>query len=270
MFCKSVVNSCENALVTGGRTHNERYREYSLNLASDVDLASCYGTGLNSFTLPIGIPTVFAKSPNEDFITLRDFLHQYENELCPNLWKIVVSGKLSFEQDLIYSRTITPRGRENFYNNTTIFNGDFDELNHLNSNLVLLKKEIINGTITHDLVENIRKISSNNEMKSFLDLKVITAVFWKKSDQVHKLEDWCDFVLRDKKDLIYDVVNSGLSDKRCKKWFGYPLKNFINPLLEKRKHLKKQMKETGCTLKNGELNAQQLNVKLLVLRGFSV
>lgn len=78
------------------------------------------------------------------------------------------------------------------------------------------------------------------------------------------LEDWCDSVLDDQNTMEFDVEIQALSDKRTRKWFGYPLKNFITPLLDKRKTLKKQLKITNDPSIKGELNAQQSNVKLLI------
>ena len=65
----------------------------------------------------------------------------------------------------------------NFYKNSTIYNGDFDTLTHLSSKLVILKREIINGVIIHDIFEILKKICSNSELKEIMDLHVNTAVF---------------------------------------------------------------------------------------------
>ena len=253
-----------NALVTGGRTNNERYKEYFLDYAADVDLESCYGTGLNEFKLPVGLPTIVAKAPNENFLTLREFLKLYEFDFYPNLWKIVVSGELGFEQDLIFSRAITPASANNFNKKQNIYDGDFDNLNMLTSKLVLLRHKRVNGVITHDILEILRKICSKLEMRDILNLKVQTAVFLKKSDKVDNVKEWSTSVLNDKNSMRFDVQIQALSDKRTRKWFGYLLKNFIQPLLEKRKEFKEKMKTTKNKLQKGELNAKQTNIKSMI------
>lgn len=40
------TNIALNSIITGGRTNNERYKEYPLEYAADVNLKSCYGTAL--------------------------------------------------------------------------------------------------------------------------------------------------------------------------------------------------------------------------------
>lgn len=41
LSCNKKTNISKNAIVTGGRTYNERYKEYTLDFAADVDLKSC-------------------------------------------------------------------------------------------------------------------------------------------------------------------------------------------------------------------------------------
>ena len=89
---------------------------------------------------------------------LGEFLKLYQDEFVPNWWKIMVSEKLSFEQDLIYSRLVSAKTLQKFYTTTQEFDGEFEELSTLNRSMILLKNEIINGVITHDMIEVLRKI----------------------------------------------------------------------------------------------------------------
>ena len=140
-----------NDIVTGDRTNNERI--FDLDYAADIDLKSCYGTALQDILLPIGLPTIISRAPNEKYRNIKSFLKKYEHELIPNLWKIVVSGTLSFDQDLIISRLIGTKALENFHRSNNDFYGDFDELTTLNTRMVVLRREIINGVITNDILE---------------------------------------------------------------------------------------------------------------------
>lgn len=212
----SKTNSALNAIVTGGRTINERPEIYHLDYAADIDLQSCYVSALQGFTFPIGLPTVISASSNEQRIKLGEFLKQYENNLVPNLWKITVCGELNFKQDLIYSRVISKGSLSNFYKNENLFQGDFDELNFLHSKLALIRYEISNGVITHDILEVLKKVCSSQEWKSFMNLFVETAVFWKKDDQVESLKEWTEIVLNDNQQLKYNPDIQGLSDKRTR------------------------------------------------------
>lgn len=107
MYCQSNSSMYRNSIVFGGRTNNERYKEYSYDYVCDPDMSSCYASALRSLIYPLGVPTYYANTPNERSLTLKDFLKKNENSLVDGLYTIVVSGTLSFEQDLIASRIIT-------------------------------------------------------------------------------------------------------------------------------------------------------------------
>ena len=56
---------------------------------------------------PIGRPRIIAFSSNENqTMTLGDFMRDYAPKITTNLFKVVVSGKLSFDQDLIISKIL--------------------------------------------------------------------------------------------------------------------------------------------------------------------
>ena len=130
--------------------------------------------------------------------------------------------------------------------------------------MVLLKKEMINGVITHDILEVLKKVCTTYEYKEFLKLDVETAVLWKKSDQVFDIKEWADHVLKDNNSLTYSVENQGLMDKRTIKWFAFPINIFIDPLLEKRNFLKKMYKNEKNPERKKDLFSQQNSVKLMI------
>ncbi len=115
-----------NALVSGGRTINERYWEKSRSFCADIDLSSCYGSALRDFDYPLGLPEIYATGSNQKKMLLGDFLKKYESRLVPNLYKIVISGELYFEQDLIFSKlTSESQIKKNFFSEETKFNSSF-------------------------------------------------------------------------------------------------------------------------------------------------
>lgn len=105
---------------------------------------------------------------------------------------VPIYKKLWFQVSSVLSRTlfiVDELPANNFYKKQNVYDGDFDKLNQLTSKLVLLRHEIVNGIITHDILDILRKICSKLKMRDILDLQVQTAVFWKKSDRVDRVQD---------------------------------------------------------------------------------
>lgn len=89
----------------------------------------------------------------------------------PNLYTIYVTGTLDFEQDLIFSNTITfeslVRLATDFSLNKSIQLSTNKELDqdtpHIGGDMVLARKEIRYGIITSDLLEIIKKMANTRE-----------------------------------------------------------------------------------------------------------
>jgi hypothetical protein len=60
-------------IVGGGRTNNEQWDKFEFENIFDLDFQSCYGTALQSFDYPIGLPFVFCKTKNTTLMTLEKF-----------------------------------------------------------------------------------------------------------------------------------------------------------------------------------------------------
>lgn len=128
----------------------------------------------------------------------------------------------------------------------------------------LLTKQIINGVLTSDILEVLKKICSNQEWNSIKNLEVETAVFYKQSDKANSIQEWTDTVLNEPGKLHYDMDIQSLNDKRSRKWFGFAISKFISPLLSHRKKLKAEMKSAINQLIKSQLNSEQTSVKLLI------
>lgn len=129
--------------------------------------------------------------PDVPSITLGKFLNKFEEELVPNIFKITVSGDLSFEQDLVYSKLLSHDSlKATIEAHKKEFDEGFDDSAHINANFVLLRKEIRNGVITSDILETIKKVATSQELKEFMNLEVVTACFWIKSDYVETPDEW--------------------------------------------------------------------------------
>lgn len=254
-----------NSLVSGGRCVNERSFETRREFCADIDLSSCYGSALTDFTYPIGLPTVYATSPNQSTINLGTFLKTYGHLLVDNLYKITVSGKLPFEQDLIFSKITTKKRLQNTrLNFEEKWSGAGNNTAHLDSDFVLLRREISNGVITSDVLEFLKAVCSRNEWKCFMSLDVVTAVYWSAEDRCDSLDEWVEKILTSSGEFLFDRDHQSVSDKRSRTWYGLSLDLFIGRLVRYRKELKKNAKNCSDTQEKLQLNAKEKAIKLIV------
>lgn len=125
-------------LISGGRTINERPLEYSIENGADIDISGAYDNVMRKLTFPIGKPRILSYNFNETKkIKLGAFMKKYENKINENLFKVVVSGKLNFQQDLILSKIISKKN-----------NG----VRSLSTSHFLKKLYLITITIFYDLI----------------------------------------------------------------------------------------------------------------------
>jgi hypothetical protein len=191
---------------------------------ADVDISQCYGSALEQAVYPVGLPTVWGKTPNEQSITLGEWLATNGDDLLPDLWTATVSGKLSFAQDLIPSKIV----KQSDLRRPMEDDGD------IKSDLVMLRKEIVNGLVTSSLIDAIKAISNPREWKQFLTLKLVTAVAYRKRDMVPDLDAWTAGVFED------DGAFTIHGDTRSRLWTPVPLRDFIGRILAARKKCKQQ------------------------------
>jgi hypothetical protein len=261
------------ALVSGGRTVNERFWQASRDFCADIDLSSCYGSALESFEYPVGLPEIFATSSNQKTLTLGEFLKRYESKLVPNLYKIVVSspvgesgvGDLGFCQDLIFSKiTCNNDIKRSFYAENKFSSSVNYDQPHLNAEFALLRREIVNGVITADVLEILRSVCTNQEYKSFMQLEVVSACYWDSEKKIEDVGDWVDRVLESSGEYFFDPVTKSVKDSRSRFWCALPLKDFIGELVSKRKEIKKRAQQTSDPRFREKLLAQQNALKLLI------
>lgn len=234
------------SLVAGGRTVNEKPETLTFDRTLDADLTSCYGTALEKFTYPIGHPFMYNKSINQAGLTLRTFLYRYEEQLVPNCYQITVSGFLTFEQDLILSKSVSKQAISKNYQS---YEKEDSYGKSVDTNLILLRRQIENGIITTEILEIIKKVGTNLEKKEFYELEVVSALFYPKDLQKKNAKEWSEACLDT--DLKLGSPNF---------WFSIDLKDFISPLIQKRRFYQSEYKKT----KNSQDNANQASLKLII------
>jgi hypothetical protein len=250
-----------NALVHGGRCNNEDPFACRIGKGFDVDFSTCYGGTLRSLLYPLGLPTVLSYAPNDRRrLTLGQFLKKLRHHLVPGLYTITVSGKLTFSQDLIYSRltggavareaALASAGpaaaRASLFGfNPYTVGGDGKP----NAFPALLRKEIVNGVITADVLDVIDRVATNAERAALMNLEVVTACYYKASDRCATLDDWTRAVMADKGRYETDPRSPAghVRDTRTRAWYGVPLEGFVGLLVDRRLELKARKKDPALT-----------------------
>jgi hypothetical protein len=262
------------AIVQGGRCNNERPSEYYVEHGADIDLASCYGSILSQYALPLGLPSVWYLQSEQQPDTLGKWLKKNQEDLLPNLWYVVIDTKLSFAQDLIYSKLVeleeinrsafSPLDKE-----TEDADRD-DDLAHIPGVFCLLRKEIENGIITDLVLKILKAVCTNKELGEIMNAEVKTAAAYRASNQVKDINEWMKIVAEDKGGYYYKNDRGDSKDTRTRAWYGVSLNGFTGKLVDERKNVKNKMKLTDSDNEKSKFNALQETIKLFINSGYGV
>jgi hypothetical protein len=226
-------------MTSGGRTVNERPDECLIEYGADIDIASAYGTQLTYSFFPVGRPRIYTTTFNQlSELTLGEFMDKNLSFFKEKkLFKILVSGKLTFEQDFLHSKILSETSAKNKIK-------DFSSLETgqqaLQTQFLLLKKELIHSSITYSSWDILTKICSNKEIKEIRELKVISAIYYFDEDFTVTIEEFLNSILRDKGEYKYNFELQTTFDSRTHKAFCFPLSDFISPLFFFRRGKKKK------------------------------
>jgi hypothetical protein len=229
-----------NAVVQGGRCNNEIPEEYLAEYGLDIDISGCYGAALRSFTFPVGLPTIWSYSLNQNNKpTLGEWLRQNRDELVPGLWQVVVRGGLSFPQDLVYSRDVDAADIRKAVQSRWLRDKDDDDIT---SKTMLLRHQILNGVVTSDILEVLLKTATERERKEIMSLRVWTAAAYLKSDRCDGLMSWANKVVPDTGRHANETGQT-VEDNRARAWLAVPLEEYIGRMCDERASLKAKKKQ---------------------------
>jgi hypothetical protein len=244
-----------NALVHGGRCHNEHPEAYHAGAGLDVDIVGCYGASLRSLVFPVGLPSVWSYEPNEARPTLGRWLHRHGDQLPDGLWTITVSGRLPFAQDLLFSKLLRGgRHRQPDPDGPDIA-----------TDFALLRREVHNAVLTSDLLAALKSVATNSEWAALMQLEVVTAAAYLKKHRQNNIASWCAAVLAAPDGPRRPRVQpGGPRDLRPRFWCGLPLENFIGRLVDERQRLKARQRETADADEKRRLDGLGTVLKLMV------
>ena len=227
-------------VVQGGRAIKEDQCNNVFHDVLDIDLQSAYGSSLTRFDYPIGIPTVISFSNHtEKRISLKSFLKKYRNELVDGLYVIYVSGFLNHKQDLVFSKyeltsnNVGGKILQSHYEDNDGFEG------RVGGQFLLTSKQIELGIITSEVLDVIEKVSSNKELKDWMNLNVDLVVYYPKDKEL-PLAEWINKHNHSTK--IGALTPQ--SDNRSRYWCRFSLDKFIGKLLETRLSYKSKRHES--------------------------
>ena len=247
MFSKT--SAVLGAVIAGGRTINNSPEKCWTEKALDIDIVGCYTEILKNISYPVGLPTVVAKTTKQKKQTLKQFLKEHENDLHDNLWTIIVSGNLTFDQDLIYSKLTNAEKIAKQLDKSldkSSLNGDSMSDSDLIGDHIILTQELKNSILTSDLLHAIKKIATNQEYAEILNTEVQTAIYYSKSDELSKeefLKYWENFSTNDIDQMYtFDTKTQSIPDVRPTKWTKIPFEKMMTILQKIRNEYKTEAK----------------------------
>lgn len=239
------------AKVDGGRCRNNRPNDVSVHKPiCDIDISGCYGEGLRNQIYPVGVPVLIdykLGSSFNKFMTLREFLKDYSDELVPGLWKARVStladNNLDYAQDFLISwyppKDLGKKMREGVDLESVEW---FDEDNLGVSKI--FTHEINLAVITHDFVQWIDNVCSAKQRNDLLDKLVVNcAMFYPLSKQVKDFETLANNHRNHtgRNTTSYKKGMKIVIEMDCHSWVGVNMGDLLvtKLLLERKKHPKK-------------------------------
>lgn len=179
------------AKVLGGRCKNNNPPMSVLKNESlcDVDIGGAYGWSQSTCDYFLGHPVTYAVSrivKNTPKMSLRAFLDVFKDDMTPLAWTMCLSTSkpLEFEQDLIQSR---------FFSDSSIKPvgiNDTAENNILIGETKYFSREIINGTLTSDLLDIVLNVLNKKQRDEFLDNCEVLCFAFYPTALKQDLEQW--------------------------------------------------------------------------------
>ncbi len=247
------TTACLNAKVDGGRCRNNRPTEtFVRDLLCDIDISGCYGEGLRVQEYPLGTPCILdypRGSKINKYLTLKQFLAEYGDDLVPGLWQARVSlkkgKKLMYDQDYLMS-WIPPKNINELITDTELQETDqWWEIDNIGL-IKIFQRDVQNAVITHDFLQWLDNVATKFQRNDLMNnLMVYTAMWYPKQLRVNSIDElkseYKKFVGQNTTKITQKTRKRKTSiTEECHYWYGINLGDLLvsKLLLERKKHPK--------------------------------
>lgn len=229
------------SLVLGGRAKNENPAAIKRELLADSDGSGAYVSQMMSMVYPVGVPSTWSKDLSQKGVamTYGEMRRKLSAELVPGCWHAVVQGSLTFPQTLLHSKVVN---RWALDEKTGGADDKMDEPN-IKGDFCLLTQEVVNGVMTEDTHDMLRRAASNSEWGEIENLEVLAVCWYPASKRCTTFEEMDTKVVADGGHVEVSLSAQGRTsqvDNRAKYWVGVSLRDFLKPYADKRKAYKDQ------------------------------
>ncbi|NJO63776.1 MAG: hypothetical protein HC836_38015 [Richelia sp. RM2_1_2] len=172
-------------MTDGGRCVKERVLlDFIKGVLVDIDIMSCYASGLLNQLFPIGNPKIIHTPMNYG-----EWEKKYSKNLVPGLWVARISWKdAPFKQDLLISKEEKQFTAWDFYQQQYGENGADDR--NYDASMYLMLNDVNQAAYTHDQMQVIHKYSSNQELGWIRENAIIESFgFYPKDEEIENLDE---------------------------------------------------------------------------------
>jgi hypothetical protein len=172
-------------MTDGGRCVKERVLlDFIKGVLVDIDISSCYASGLLNQMFPIGNPKII-HTP----MSYKLWEEKYSKNLVPGLWTARISWKdAPFKQDLLISKEEKQFTAWDFYQQQYGENSSDDK--DYDASMYLMLNDINQAAYTHDQMQVIHKYSANSELAWIRENAVIDSfAFYSKDEEIDTLDE---------------------------------------------------------------------------------
>jgi len=172
-------------MTDGGRCVKERVLlDFIKGVLVDIDIMSCYASGLLNQLFPIGNPKIIHSPMNYG-----EWEKKYSKNLVGGLWVGRISWKdAPFKQDLLISKEEKQFTAWDFYQQQYGENGADDR--NYDASMYLMLNDVNQAAYTHDQMQVIHKYSSNQELGWIRDNAIIESFgFYPKDEEIETLDE---------------------------------------------------------------------------------
>ena len=218
----------------GGRCRNAHPTRSTLKgVLVDIDISGAYTTAMSSLSYPLGNPVILSFKK----VLLKDFLKPHRRNLVDGLWTMRIKTRehLAYEQSLIPSwfhegKKIN-RGR--IHKNDGESHAITGEVDLDSGETKTFSREIVNGTLTSDLLDIIENVWSPRQREDFLNKTEILAIaFYPQSLQVSSVQEMQERYAQFQGKPDFTTILTGaevVNEQDCHFWTTFPMgESFID------------------------------------------